>query len=182
MADDPRVRVSRFLSLLLRHRPETIGVALDRAGWIDVERLLEALAAHGRPLARSELEAVVAENPKQRFALSPDGKRIRASQGHSLPVELGYEPSPPPALLFHGTARRVLDAILREGLRRGQRHHVHLSVDPATATAVGARHGAPVVLEVAAGTMHAAGHLFYRSENGVWLTAEVPPGYLRVRS
>ncbi len=173
------VRRSRFLSLVLRHRPEVIGLRLDDAGWAEVDALLAALAAHGRPLSRAELEALVAENPKQRFALSPDGRRIRASQGHSLPVALGYEPEPPPARLFHGTARHLLAAILAEGLRRGRRHHVHLSADLETATRVGARHGPPVVLEIAAGAMHAAGHLFYRSANGVWLTDAVPPEHLR---
>jgi putative RNA 2'-phosphotransferase len=125
-------------------------------------------------LDRATLDRVVGENDKQRFALSADGRRIRASQGHSVAVELGLEPREPPAVLFHGTADRNLDSIRAEGLRPGRRTHVHLSADEATATAVGRRHGRPVVLRVHAGRMHAAGHAFYRSDNGVWLTARVP--------
>ncbi|MCB1359528.1 MAG: RNA 2'-phosphotransferase, partial [Maritimibacter sp.] len=125
-----------------------------------------------------EIDRIVATNPKQRFALSPDGTRIRARQGHSLAVDLGLAPVTPPQWLYHGTARNDLDAIRAEGLKPGARQHVHLSPDPEIAHAVGARHGAPVVLIVAAGALAAAGHLFYLSENGVWLTDRVPPGYV----
>jgi putative RNA 2'-phosphotransferase len=173
------VRTSRFLSLVLRHRPQAIGLALDAGGWARVDELLAALAAHGRPLAREELERIVAENPKRRFALSEDGERIRASQGHSIAVDLGLEPREPPELLYHGTARASLESIRAAGLRRGRRQHVHLSRDAATARSVGARHGAPVVIEVEAGRMHRDGLALYLSANGVWLTAEVPPEYLR---
>ena len=122
---------------------------------------------------------VVASNDKQRFSLSPDGRRIRANQGHSIDVELGLEPVRPPETLFHGTARRNVARILAEGLARRRRHHVHLSPDPRTARRVGARHGPPVVLAVAAGRMATAGHAFFLSANGVWLTEHVPPDFLR---
>jgi putative RNA 2'-phosphotransferase len=173
------VRVSKRLSYVLRHRPESIGVALDAAGWVDVGTLLAALAATGLPLTRPELEQVVAADDKRRFAFDATGTRIRASQGHSVPVSLGYEATRPPDELFHGTVGRVVPAILREGLRPGNRHAVHLSPDVGTARAVGARRGRPVVLRVDAAGMAADGWSFSRSANGVWLVAAVPPSYLR---
>lgn len=176
--DSALVRTSRFLSRVLRHDPASIGLALDAAGWADVEALMAAAGRAGVELDRATLDRVVAENDKQRFAYSADGTRIRASQGHSVPVELGLKAVQPPELLFHGTADRALDSIRREGLRPGRRTHVHLSADEGTAVAVGRRHGGPVVLRVRAGAMHAAGHAFYRSDNGVWLVDTVPAGFL----
>ncbi len=170
-------RVSRRLSYVLRHDPRSIGITLDAAGWVDVEVLLAALRRHGTPVSRAQLEHVVATNDKRRFALH--GDRIRASQGHSVPVDLGLAPVEPPAVLYHGTARRQLPAILDGGLRPGRRHDVHLSADADTARRVGARHGAPVVLVVDSERMHRDGHEFRRSANGVWLTAAVPASYLR---
>jgi putative RNA 2'-phosphotransferase len=175
---DRVVRTSKFLSLVLRHRPEKIGISLDDEGWVSVAELLRALAAHGFPLTAAELEEVVRTNDKQRFSFSPDGLLIRASQGHSVRVELGYEPAPPPAVLYHGTASRFLPSIRREGLIKGRRHHVHLSDNRETAHAVGRRYGVPAVLTVASGLMHTEGHPFFRSANGVWLTAHVPARYL----
>lgn len=172
------VRISRFLSLILRHDPGRIGLTLDGAGWASVDDLLARAADAGTPISPSELRETVATNDKRRFALSDDGTRIRASQGHSVRIDLGLEPQRPPTRLFHGTARRHLDAIRASGLVPGSRQHVHLSSDAATATAVGKRHGAPVVLGVASGAMHAAGHRFFQSENGVWLTAAVPTAFL----
>jgi putative RNA 2'-phosphotransferase len=180
VADRETTRLSKFLSLVLRHQPEVIGVALDAAGWVPVDELLAACRAHGTPIDRALLLELVATSPKQRFALSEDGARIRASQGHSVEVELGYQPAEPPETLFHGTVAASLDAIREGGLRRMERHHVHLSPDADTARAVGARRGAPVVLRVAAGAMHRAGHLFYRSANGVWLTEHVPPDFIEL--
>ncbi len=174
------VELSKFLSWVLRHRPDAIGVTLDAAGWIDVNALLAAARAHGRPLTRELLDEIVATSPKRRFALSEDGRRIRASQGHSVEVELGYAPAEPPEVLFHGTVAASLDAIRAEGLRRMSRHHVHLSPDEATARSVGGRRGKPVVLRVAAGRMSRDGFVFYRSENGVWLTERVPAEYVEV--
>lgn len=176
--DRALVRTSKFLSKVLRHAPGSVGLRLDDAGWVDVDDLLAAAAGAGVALDRATLERVVAENDKQRFALSPDGRRIRASQGHSVPVELGLEPRTPPDLLFHGTADRNLPSIRAQGLVPGRRTHVHLSADAETAARVGQRHGRPVVLRVNAGEMHRAGHPFYLSENGVWLTAAVPPEHI----
>lgn len=170
-------RVSSYLSLHLRHEPDRIGLTLDEAGWTDVGALLSAAAAHGFPISRAELERVVAENDKRRFAL--DGDRIRAQQGHSVPVDLDLPPREPPAYLHHGTVAAALTAIRAEGLRPMSRHAVHLSPDRETARRVGARRGRPVVLSVDAGAMHREGHVFRRSGNGVWLTAQVPPAYLR---
>jgi putative RNA 2'-phosphotransferase len=173
------VRVSKRLSYVLRHRPDSVGLALDEAGWADVDVLLAALAAHGLPLSRAELEHVVATNDKRRFAFDGAGARIRASQGHSVPVALGYAAEPPPAVLFHGTVERHLPAIRAEGLRPGGRHAVHLSPDADTARRVGARRGRPVVLRVDAAAMAADGVAFTRSSNGVWLVDAVPPRYIR---
>jgi putative RNA 2'-phosphotransferase len=174
------VRVSKRLSYVLRHQPGSVGLTLDDAGWVDVDALLIALAAHGLRLAPDELRHVVATNDKRRFAFDETGTRIRASQGHSRPVDLGYLPESPPDELFHGTVERFLAAILAEGLRPGRRHAVHLSTDVATARTVGGRRGRPVVLRVDAAAMAAAGHVFTRSANGVWLTGTVPPERLTV--
>jgi putative RNA 2'-phosphotransferase len=170
--------VSKFLSLVLRHGPGQIGVTLDAAGWVGVRELLEALAAHRFPLSRDELEEVVRTSEKKRFAFSDDGLRIRASQGHSVEVELGYQPAAPPNLLYHGTVDRFLESIRRSGLLKGERHHVHLSADQETAEKVGQRRGRPVVLIVRAGEMHRDNVPFFRSDNGVWLTEQVPVRYL----
>ena len=177
---DPReiVKASRFLSLVLRHRPEVAGISLDEAGWTSVEDLLEGCARAGRPLAIEDLREIVARNDKRRFEFSPDGTRIRASQGHSVPVDLGYPPVEPPEVLYHGTREAVLARIRIEGLRKGTRHDVHLHPDPEVARRVGARHGSPAVLVVEARRMHADGHVFRVSANGVWLADHVPPGYL----
>ncbi len=177
--NEPVVRLSKFLSLVLRHRPGKIGITLDAQGWVPVDELLEACRQHGRPISREALEEVVATNDKQRFSFSPDGRHIRANQGHSVEVDLGLAPVEPPELLYHGTVAQFLDSIGQQGLLRGTRQHVHLSPDEATARRVGQRRGRPVVLVVEAGHMFRAGHAFYRSANGVWLTEAVPPEYLR---
>ncbi|MFI9649663.1 RNA 2'-phosphotransferase [Streptomyces sp. NPDC052040] len=179
--DDERrtVKVSKYLSKHLRHQPERIGLALDEGGWVEIGTLLAAAAAHGFRISRAELDRVVATNDKQRFAI--EGTRIRASQGHSVDVDLGLPPATPPEYLYHGTVARSLDAIREAGLRPMTRHDVHLSADRETATRVGARRGRPVVLTVDAGAMHRDGHVFQVSANGVWLTRSVPPRYLRFR-
>jgi putative RNA 2'-phosphotransferase len=174
------ISTSKFLSLVLRHRPEKIGIRLDQQGWVDIEELLAAINRSGRKLPRVLLERVVRENDKRRFVISPDGRRIRANQGHSVPAELGLSPVEPPEFLYHGTVAKFLDSILAAGLVRGNRHHVHLSPDLQTARKVGQRRGQPVILVVEAGRMWREEHLFYRSENGVWLTEHVPPEYLRL--
>jgi putative RNA 2'-phosphotransferase len=177
---DRMVKISKFLSLVLRHHPDKIGLKLDPAGWISVEELLEACRNHGFPMTKNELEGVVAGSDKQRFSFSDDRLQIRANQGHSINVDLGYQPTAPPEELYHGTVERFLRSILDSGLSKGKRHHVHLSADLETAQKVGARRGVPVILRVMSGRMHRDGYLFFRSENGVWLTDKVPPEYLEV--
>jgi len=171
-------KTSKFLSFVLRHKPEAIGLELDPNGWVDLAELMEK-ASPEISLDRDLIEQVVASSDKQRFALSDDGERIRANQGHSVKVDLELSPMDPPAVLYHGTATRFLQSILKEGLRPGQRHHVHLSTDVETARSVGKRHGDPVILCISATEMHLKGHLFFLSDNGVWLTDEVPPAFLR---
>ncbi|WP_046866831.1 RNA 2'-phosphotransferase [Microvirga massiliensis] len=173
------VRHSKFLSYILRHAPQSIGLQLDPSGWANVDELLAKAAAAGHALDRPILETIVATNTKKRFALSVDRQRIRAVQGHSIPIDLGLAPSEPPQALFHGTATRFLEPIWREGLTPRSRRQVHLSADPVTAMAVGRRHGTPVVLVIDTARMRKAGHLFYRADNGVWLTDHVPPEFLR---
>ncbi|WP_046246991.1 RNA 2'-phosphotransferase [Hymenobacter terrenus] len=172
-------RLSKFLSLHLRHAPGAIGLELQEGGWVAVDELLAACAAHGQPIGRSELDELVADSDKQRFAFDATGTRIRAQQGHSVAVDLQLSPAVPPAVLYHGTAPAALPAIRREGLQKMNRHHVHLSPDEETARRVGARRGKPVILTVEAGALHAAGGVFYESGNGVWLVEAVPPQYLR---
>jgi putative RNA 2'-phosphotransferase len=172
------MRRSKILSLILRHKPETVGLTLEAEGWVAIDALLAALARRGKPMTRSVLERVVAGNDKQRFAISADGLRIRAVQGHSRAVELGLVPVAPPAALFHGTVERFLAPIRAEGLRAGKRQYVHLSFDRATAGRVGARRGSPVILVVDAARLAGDGHSFFRAENGVWLCAAVPPRYI----
>lgn len=179
MDDRRTVKVSKYVSKHLRHQPDRIGLVLDPQGWVEIDDLLGAAAAHGFRFTRAELDHVVAANDKQRFAV--DGTRIRASQGHTVAVDLGLPEAEPPAFLYHGTVAAALDAIRAEGLRPMARHHVHLSPDRETATRVGARRGRPVVLTVDAGAMHAAGHVFHISANGVWLAEVVPPEFLRFR-
>jgi len=172
------VRLSKRLSYVLRHDPASIGITLDRAGWVPVPALLSALERNGVVVSRDRLESVVARNDKQRFTIDAARDRIRANQGHSVAVDLGLEAVVPPDRLFHGTAKQKVAAILVDGLRKGGRHAVHLSPDRATAHRVGTRHGSPVVLEVDAAGMQAAGYRFEVSDNGVWLTERVPPEYL----
>lgn len=175
---DRAVRISKFLSLVLRHQPEKVGLNLDREGWVTVSELLAAFEAQGFPLTAEELHEVVRDNDKKRFSFSPDMSSIRANQGHSVTVELGYEPSQPPPVLYHGTAERFLSSIRQEGLLKKRRHHVHLSDNPETAEAVGRRYGKPVVLRIESERMEMAGYMFFRSENGVWLTESVPAEYI----
>ncbi len=180
MAQAVLTQLSKFLSLILRHRPETIGLTLDPEGWAVISELLEKARPHSRlPLSRALLTQLVVSSDKQRFQISADGLRIRAQQGHSIPVDLKLSLQSPPARLYHGTASRFLASILREGLKAGQRHHVHLSTDIATATAVGRRYGQVVLLQVEVEAMQRQGYEFFRSGNGVWLTLHVPPQFLR---
>lgn len=176
---DRIVETSKFLSYVLRHQPEAIGIELDSEGWTDIDALIAAAARDDRRLDRALIDEVVANNDKKRFAISSDGVRIRAVQGHSTgAVRIVHRALTPPPVLYHGTASRFVAAILRQGLRPGARHHVHLAQDYAAAFAVGTRHGVPVVLRVDAAGMDAAGFPFFLADNGVWLTEAVPPRYL----
>ena len=176
------VKASKFLSLVLRHKPETIGLSLDDNGWADVTDLLMLWNVHntGSDITMDFLEEVVKTNNKKRFAFNDDKTKIRASQGHSLNIDLGLEPKDPPAKLYHGTAERFCDSIKQKGLVKGSRQHVHLSVDCDTATKVGSRHGSPKVIIVDAAQMVQDGHKFYLSDNDVWLVDEVPVKYLNI--
>src|SRR5579862_722832 len=169
-----RVQDSKLLSLVLRHQPEVIGVELDPSGWVSVDDLLVGLKKKDSSWTLERLRAVVAENDKRRFAFDAEGKRIRASQGHSVEVALGYEALQPPDVLYHGTIAGFLPSIRQQGLVKGARHHVHLSATVEAARQVGARRGEAIVLAVRAGEMHRQGSQFFCSENGVWLVEHVP--------
>lgn len=171
-------RLSKRLALILRHRPESVGLTLEARGWVDVDRLLAALAASGTTLTKDELDRVVEENDKRRYAFDESGSKIRASQGHSVSIDLGLQPQAPPVTLYHGTSPEAVDAILAHGIVKMSRHAVHLSTDVATALKVAARRGKPVVLQIDAQAMTADGFPFFRSDNGVWLTDHVPPSYI----
>lgn len=172
------VALSKFLSVVLRHNPASIGLSLDSAGWAQVDDLILAAQKAGKPLTQALLQQIVEQNNKQRFALSADRQKIRANQGHSISVDLGLQPLAPPEVLFHGTAARFLPSIHAKGLLPGRRLHVHLSSDEQTAIKVGQRHGTPVVLSIQAARMFACGYPFYRSANGVWLTESVPVEFI----
>lgn len=171
------VKASKFMSHVLRHAPERIGIDLDGQGWVLLDRLVEK--SEGRLTRELVLETIILDE-KQRYALSADGLRVRANQGHSIKIDLGLPPIEPPQALYHGTADRFVDSIRAEGLVPRSRLQVHLSQDHDTAVKVGARHGNPVVLLVAAAQMQADGLLFYRADNGVWLTDHVPSNYLTI--
>ncbi|MEB3882439.1 RNA 2'-phosphotransferase [Lyngbya sp. CCY1209] len=173
------VKISKYLSKHLRHQPDRLGLKLSPGGWVAVEDLVAACEAHRFPLSRAELEAVVANSDKRRFSFDETGTLIRANQGHSVPVDLQLEPRKPPEILYHGTGEPSLESILRWGLLKMSRHHVHLSADAETARRVGMRHGRPVILAIDTAAMAAAGYVFYCSANGVWLVDAVPPEYLR---
>lgn len=165
--------------MILRHKPETVGVVLDKSGWIDIDILLSAIKSSGNSgWSRELLEEIVRDNDKKRFSISEDGKQIRANQGHSVKVNLDYEPTEPPSKLFHGTVKKFVDSIKVNGLQKMKRHHVHLSADVGTAKQVGSRRGSPVIFVVDATRMYKDGYEFYISDNGVWLTDHVPFKYL----
>jgi len=177
--DDRLTRTSKFLSYVLRHNPEALGLELDPGGWADVETLVERAQSEGRSLSRSRIEHVMAAGEKTRFTVSGDAAKIRANYGHSIDVDLDLEPTPPPERLYHGTARRAISSIREDGLRPRSRQYVHLSPTPDEATAVGQRHGAPVLVIIAAVALHEADYTLYRSTDTVWLTRRVPPAFLQ---
>lgn len=168
--------LSKRLAYILRHKPDDFGITLGPGGWVQLDVLLAALEDSGQPSSRAAVEAMMAAATKTRYEIS-DGQ-IRASQGHSIGVDLGLSPMVPPAVLFHGTVDRYLEAINAEGLRPMNRDHVHLSAEVETATSVGSRRGRPIVLTIDAAAMHAAGHDFFQAANGVWLAAAVPPTFI----
>jgi putative RNA 2'-phosphotransferase len=178
MTDKEIIKTSKFLSLVLRHEPERVGLKLDDAGWTGVDELLQAVNRHGPALTLEQLKHIVATSDKKRFAFSEDGLRIRASQGHSVEVDLQYPPQTPPEILYHGTATRFLDGIRQSGLKRMARHDVHLSAETNVTLQVGGRHGKPLLLTIRAGEMHRAGFVFRLSANGVWLVDHVPPQFI----
>ena len=173
-----QIKLSKFLSSVLRHKPDEIGLTLGAEGWVNIDELVGKANAAGTKFDRADLLGVVASSDKKRFSLSADGLNIRAAQGHSVAVELGLPPQQPPSILYHGTATRFVEAILSEGVRPQARQQVHLSSDEETALRVGQRHGQPHIFKVDAGGMHLKGFKFYRADNGVWLTDHVPPEFL----
>jgi putative RNA 2'-phosphotransferase len=180
LSEKENIRISKFMSLVLRHKPETIGLSFNENGWADVSELVMKMNHAGVNITPEILQFVVGNNSKSRFAFSDDRTKIRASQGHSVSVELGYTPQQPPEFLYHGTADHALESIFTTGLQKRKRQHVHLSTDIATATMVGQRYGKPVILKIAAAKMHHNGFLFYLSENNVWLTDHVPVEYVAI--
>ena len=178
--DKKDIKISKFLSYVLRHKPESIGLQLDEAGWVSVDDLIRCAEANGKQLTYEAISTVVETNDKKRFSFSDDGLRIRANQGHSIKIDLDLAPLEPPEWLYHGTATRFLKSILKEGLQPKNRHHVHLSKDKEMALNVGMRHGIPAILEIESKVMNTEGYQFYCSANGVWLTDRVPPKYFKV--
>lgn len=173
-------RLSIFISLVLRHQPDAAGIQLDEHGWADVSELIRGVNNTGRKIDMEVLEEIVRTDNKQRYSFNEDKTLIRANQGHSVPVDVELEEQQPPQFLYHGTADRFLDSIMREGLKPMSRLYVHLSKDIETAMKVGKRHGKPVVLRVSSGEMYQDGHQFYLSKNGVWLTKKVDQKYIEM--
>lgn len=173
------VKVSKFLSYILRHKPEAIGITLDADGWVNIDFLIQQAYQHGEYLTKELILEVVKTSDKKRFTISDDGLKIRAAQGHSTEqVDINYIEQTPPEFLYHGTATRFIESIKQQGLIAGNRHYVHLSADEQTANAVGKRHGKPIVLKVSSSIMYQQGFKFYLADNGVWLTKTVPINFL----
>ncbi|HVU58081.1 MAG TPA: RNA 2'-phosphotransferase [Puia sp.] len=178
MNEKERTKISRFLSLVLRHKPQEIGLQLDSQGWADISELIEKATTAGRTFTAHDLEEIVTTNDKQRFAYNEDKTKIRASQGHSIEVELQLDAAIPPEQLYHGTVEKFLQTIQSQGLRKMNRHHVHMSKDRTTAAKVGERRGEAIILVIKSGDMNRDGFVFFQSANGVWLTDHVPVKYI----
>jgi len=176
--DKNLVRTSKFISLCLRHKPEAANLTMDKEGWVNVNELINALQRKGHNISADILEKIVKENNKKRFAYNENKTKIRASQGHSIDIDLKLKEKEPPELLYHGTASQTVKLIKKNGLKKMNRQHVHLSPDKETAVNVGKRHGYPVVLEIKAKKMHEDGCKFYLSKNRVWLTDYVDIKYI----
>lgn len=173
-------KISKFLSLVLRHKPEEIGISLDENAWANTKELLEKMNAYGVEISFEELKTLVRSNDKKRFSFTEDFSLLRANQGHSIAVDLKLEAKLPPVVLYHGTVAKHIDSIKQNGLQKQERHHVHLSKDFATASNVGQRYGKPIVLKVKAKEMSDSGFMFFLSENNVWLTDHVPSRFIEV--
>ena len=172
--------LSKFLSLVLRHKPEVIGLTLDKNGWADVEKLIEGSIGKGKDMDLPILEMIVATDEKQRYSFNEDKTAIRANQGHSVKVDLELEPVKPPKILYHGTVDRYIESIMRKGLEPQSRNHVHLSETEETAFDVGERRGDSIIFKIFAGAMYRDGYHFFQSANGVWLVQHVPNKYLDI--
>lgn len=175
-------QLSKYLSFVLRHRPDDIELHLTSDGWANVDELITKMNSRGKSITIEDLRDIVVQDEKQRYAFNQDQSRIRANQGHSIEIDLKLEPLEPPQYLFHGTAETNIASIRQQGLQKRQRHYVHLSELELTAKQVGARYGKPVILIISAQAMHEAGHQFYCSENNVWLTEEVPTQFIQFPS
>ncbi|GAB1266729.1 RNA 2'-phosphotransferase [Aurantivibrio infirmus] len=169
--------ISKYLSFILRHKPDDIGLELDESGWASIAELIEKSNKYN--ISREILDIVVETNDKQRFAIDSKNNRIRANQGHSIDVELSLTAVEPPDYLLHGTATRFEQSIMSNGLSKQKRHHVHLSASESVAKAVGSRYGKPVLLKVDSKAMHSQGHEFYKTANNVWLVSEVPTKFIK---
>ena len=178
MSKNSDTSLSRFISLILRHRPEEIGLTLDKAGWADTKELIEGISRSGQYIDMDTLERIVREDSKGRYSFNEDKSKIRANQGHSIPVEVEMSVTAPPERLYHGTAERFLDSIRQEGIRKMSRLYVHLSPDAETAFRVGSRHGKPVVLVIDTAAMLEDGYVFRLSDNGVWQSEDIPWRYV----
>jgi len=179
ISEKQNIKTSKFLSLVLRHKPETIQIKLDENGWVSVDELIEKLNKNGKDIDFEILKYIVDTNSKKRFAFNESKSKIRASQGHSLQIDLNYKSLIPPETLYHGTSERFLESILKSGIEKRNRQHVHLSSEIETALKVGQRHGKPVILEIETEKMNMDGFKFYLSENKVWLTDYVPIEYVK---
>ena len=178
MTESQNKKISKFLSFVLRHKPETINLVLDENGWANVEELITKSTNDSQGFTLEELDEIVLTNDKKRFIFNEDKTKIRANQGHSIEIDLALKPQQPPEFLYHGTAQSNLDSILKNGIEKRNRQHVHLSQDKETATKVGMRHGKPLILTIKTGKMFEDGILFYLSENNVWLTDFVDAKYI----
>ncbi|WP_460217799.1 RNA 2'-phosphotransferase [Psychroserpens sp. MEBiC05023] len=180
MNEKDKKRISKFLSLVLRHRPEYINLELNDNGWAEVNELIEKARRRQVYFSEDELHDIVVTNDKQRFAFNDNKTKIRANQGHSVKtIDLEFEAVKPPQMLYHGTVAKFLDSIKNTGLQKRSRQHVHLSEDLDTANLVGSRRGAAVILKIDSGDMYKQGYEFYQSENGVWLTSHVPTAFIQ---